>query len=202
MKQIINNKNINEKTLNHYKQNTGESAIRNHRCSHCLAMLPVRFSYCTPDVPDANLRCADSSLKVLIYTKTCFFSFSDKSLATCVEGQCRGHNERLNVWRAGQHFVRQLLPLRAPSALEPQIQLLLEAYSDTSWGVSRILTATEQLLHTSESTSSLGKFWKQITIVKTFLEIPNTFSKQQFNGFYYGKSQKEKSAKISLVALK
>lgn len=72
---------------------------------------------------------------------------TDKVAAPCVDGQCRGHNERLNIWRAGQHFVRQLLPLRAPSALEPQIQLLLEAYSDSSWSTERILSATDRLLN-------------------------------------------------------
>ncbi|KAG8321785.1 hypothetical protein J6590_040044 [Homalodisca vitripennis] len=75
-------------------------------------------------------------------------NISNRAAAPCVDGQCRGHNERLNVWRAGQHFVKQLLPLRAPSSLEPQIQLLLEAYSDTSWSSQKILTATEMLLQT------------------------------------------------------
>ncbi|XP_054263418.1 extracellular tyrosine-protein kinase PKDCC-like [Macrosteles quadrilineatus] len=73
-------------------------------------------------------------------------NMTDRGLTRCVDSQCRGHNERLNIWRAGQHFVRQLLPLRAPSALEPQIHQLLEAYSDTSWSSERILAATEQLL--------------------------------------------------------
>lgn len=83
-----------------------------------------------------------------------------------MDGQCRGHNEKLNVWRAGQHFVRQLLPMRAPSALEPQIHLLLEAYSDTSWSTQRILAATEQLLHSYTHTADFA-YHGRLRLVKS-----------------------------------
>ncbi|XP_075224608.1 extracellular tyrosine-protein kinase PKDCC-like [Lycorma delicatula] len=65
----------------------------------------------------------------------------------CSHGFCVGYNERLNIWRAGQHFIRQFLPLRAPSSLEPHIQNLVDAYSrSNSWNSERILQATEKLL--------------------------------------------------------
>uniref|UniRef100_A0A1B6BWV1 Protein kinase domain-containing protein n=1 Tax=Clastoptera arizonana TaxID=38151 RepID=A0A1B6BWV1_9HEMI len=74
----------------------------------------------------------------------------------CIHGLCDGYNERLNIWRAGQHFIRQFLPLRAPSSLEPQIQLLLDAYSGVNlWNTQDILSATESLLSTYSTRETL-----------------------------------------------
>ncbi|XP_046388773.1 extracellular tyrosine-protein kinase PKDCC-like [Ischnura elegans] len=64
----------------------------------------------------------------------------------CVEGRCVGHNEKLNVWNAGRHFIRLFLPLNAPSTLEPNIQELLEAYKTAKWNSEQILAATERLV--------------------------------------------------------
>ncbi|XP_046387342.1 extracellular tyrosine-protein kinase PKDCC-like [Ischnura elegans] len=68
------------------------------------------------------------------------------SPSPCIEGRCVGHNEKLNVWNAGRHFIRLFLPLNAPSTLEPKIQELLEAYKTAKWNSEQILIATERLL--------------------------------------------------------
>ncbi|XP_046387345.1 extracellular tyrosine-protein kinase PKDCC-like [Ischnura elegans] len=64
----------------------------------------------------------------------------------CIRGRCVGHNEKLNVWNAGRHFIRLFLPLNAPSTLEPSIQELLEAYKTAKWNSEEILAATEKLV--------------------------------------------------------
>ena len=64
----------------------------------------------------------------------------------CERGWCLGHNERVNVWRAGKHFIKQFLPLGAPAGLKPRINQLLVAYTNATWSASRILTATEELV--------------------------------------------------------
>ncbi|XP_046388775.1 extracellular tyrosine-protein kinase PKDCC-like isoform X2 [Ischnura elegans] len=68
------------------------------------------------------------------------------SSSPCIEGRCVGHNEKLNVWHAGRHFIRLFLPLSAPSSLEPHIQELLEAYKTAKWNSEQILDATERLV--------------------------------------------------------
>lgn len=84
------------------------------------------------------------------------YVFIEKPRVHCINGRCEGYNERLNIWRAGQHFIRQFLPLRAPSSLEPQIQLLLDAYSGANlWDTQDILSATETLLSTYTTRESL-----------------------------------------------
>ncbi|PSN40559.1 Extracellular tyrosine-protein kinase PKDCC [Blattella germanica] len=68
---------------------------------------------------------------------------------SCTESRCIGHNERLNIWHAGQHFIRLFLPLSAPEALEPHIQELLAAYAHPAlgrWDSARILGATQRLV--------------------------------------------------------
>ncbi|XP_046389429.1 extracellular tyrosine-protein kinase PKDCC-like [Ischnura elegans] len=64
----------------------------------------------------------------------------------CIEGRCVGHNERLNVWRAGRHLIRLFLPPTAPSTLEPHIQELLEAYNTARWNSKQILEASQKLV--------------------------------------------------------
>ncbi|XP_063235969.1 extracellular tyrosine-protein kinase PKDCC-like [Bacillus rossius redtenbacheri] len=65
----------------------------------------------------------------------------------CKEARCEGHNERLNIWHAGRHLVRQLLPLSAPASLEPLVQELVAAYSRPgAWDSARILAATRGLV--------------------------------------------------------
>ncbi|XP_067009452.1 extracellular tyrosine-protein kinase PKDCC [Anabrus simplex] len=70
----------------------------------------------------------------------------------CVQSRCLGHNERLNIWHAGQHFIRLFLPLSAPASLEPHIQELLAAYSNSGgeaagWDTAQILSATQRLVN-------------------------------------------------------
>jgi len=68
---------------------------------------------------------------------------------SCIDSQCIGHNERLNIWHAGQHFIRLFLPLSAPATLEPHIQELLAAYAHPAsggWDSARILGATQRLV--------------------------------------------------------
>ncbi|KDR24201.1 Protein kinase-like protein SgK493 [Zootermopsis nevadensis] len=68
---------------------------------------------------------------------------------SCVDSWCVGHNERLNIWHAGQHFIRLFLPLSAPASLEPHIQELLAAYARPAaggWNSARILGATQRLV--------------------------------------------------------
>jgi hypothetical protein len=68
---------------------------------------------------------------------------------SCINSQCIGHNERLNIWHAGQHFIRLFLPLSAPASLEPHIQELLAAYAHPAaggWDSARILGATQRLV--------------------------------------------------------
>jgi hypothetical protein len=68
---------------------------------------------------------------------------------SCIDSQCIGHNERLNIWHAGQHFIRLFLPLSAPASLEPHIQELLAAYAHPAaggWDSARILGATQRLV--------------------------------------------------------
>lgn len=66
----------------------------------------------------------------------------------CFEGKCHGFNERVNIWRAGQHFVRLFLPLSAPASLEPHVRDLLSAYEHPGiWDTTTILAATKQLVH-------------------------------------------------------
>jgi hypothetical protein len=60
--------------------------------------------------------------------------------------RCLGHNERINIWRAGKHFIHQFLPLGAPSALRPLILGLLKGYREASWNSARILSETENLV--------------------------------------------------------
>jgi len=67
----------------------------------------------------------------------------------CIDSRCIGHNERLNIWHAGQHFIRLFLPLSAPASFDPHIQELLAAYAHPAsggWDSSRILGATQQLV--------------------------------------------------------
>ncbi|KAJ9586046.1 hypothetical protein L9F63_020306, partial [Diploptera punctata] len=67
----------------------------------------------------------------------------------CSDSRCVGHNERLNIWHAGQHFIRLFLPLSAPESLEPHIQELLAAYAHPAsggWDSARILGATQRLV--------------------------------------------------------
>ena len=67
----------------------------------------------------------------------------------CGDSRCVGHNERLNIWHAGQHFIRLFLPLSAPETLEPHIQELLTAYAHPAaggWDSARILGATQRLV--------------------------------------------------------
>ncbi|XP_046387333.1 extracellular tyrosine-protein kinase PKDCC-like [Ischnura elegans] len=80
----------------------------------------------------------------------------DHTLSPCIEGRCVGHNEKLNVWHAGQHFIRLFLPLNAPSALEPNIQELLYAYKTAKWNSQQILEATERLVATFVSKDYRG----------------------------------------------
>ena len=68
---------------------------------------------------------------------------------SCIDLRCIGHNERLNIWHAGQHFIRLFLPLSAPASLEPHIQELLSAYAHPAaggWDSARILGATQRLV--------------------------------------------------------
>ena len=68
---------------------------------------------------------------------------------SCIDSRCIGHNERLNIWHAGQHFIRLFLPLSAPASLEPHIQELLAAYAHPAaggWDSARILGATQRLV--------------------------------------------------------
>ncbi|XP_069695560.1 extracellular tyrosine-protein kinase PKDCC-like isoform X2 [Periplaneta americana] len=67
----------------------------------------------------------------------------------CIDSRCIGHNEQLNIWHAGQHFIRLFLPLSAPASLEPHIQELLDAYAHPAaggWDSARILGATQRLV--------------------------------------------------------
>lgn len=67
---------------------------------------------------------------------------------SCHDSHCVGYNERLNVLRAGQHFISLFLPLSAPASLEPQVQELLRAYKEPgTWETAHILSATEHLVH-------------------------------------------------------
>ncbi|XP_046387297.1 extracellular tyrosine-protein kinase PKDCC-like [Ischnura elegans] len=68
------------------------------------------------------------------------------SQSPCIKGRCVGHNEKLNVWHAGRHFIRLFLPPSAPYALEPHIQELLEAYKTARWNSEQILEATKRLV--------------------------------------------------------
>ncbi|XP_059475194.1 extracellular tyrosine-protein kinase PKDCC-like [Neocloeon triangulifer] len=61
--------------------------------------------------------------------------------------RCVGHNERLNIWRAGKHFIHQFLPLGAPAGLRPLILGLLKGYREASWSSAKILSETESLVH-------------------------------------------------------
>ncbi|XP_065350780.1 extracellular tyrosine-protein kinase PKDCC-like [Cloeon dipterum] len=60
--------------------------------------------------------------------------------------RCVGHNERVNVLRAGKQVIQQFLPLGAPAGLRPQILNLLKGYRDASWNSARILLETEALV--------------------------------------------------------
>ncbi|KAG8226843.1 hypothetical protein J437_LFUL004084 [Ladona fulva] len=82
--------------------------------------------------------------------------------AMCIAGNCIGHNERLNVWHAGRHFVQHLLPANAPPSLKPHIQQLLNGYQSTTWNSEQILKMTESLVANFVS----GEYRKKGTEVK------------------------------------
>lgn len=68
---------------------------------------------------------------------------------SCIDSRCIGHNERLNIWHAGQHFIRLFLPPSAPLSLEPHIHELLAAYAHPAaggWNSARILGTTQKLV--------------------------------------------------------
>ncbi|XP_039283866.1 extracellular tyrosine-protein kinase PKDCC isoform X2 [Nilaparvata lugens] len=69
---------------------------------------------------------------------------------SCVNRTCSGYNERLNIWRAGQHFIKQFLPIDVPPFLESRTRALMDAYERRSpsagWDAKRILVATDNLL--------------------------------------------------------
>ncbi|RZF44532.1 hypothetical protein LSTR_LSTR002305 [Laodelphax striatellus] len=74
----------------------------------------------------------------------------------CLNNTCKGYNERLNIWRAGQHFIiKQFLPIGAPPFLESHIRDLLDAFerrsASATWDTQRILEATNSLLHLYET---------------------------------------------------
>ncbi|CAB3365049.1 Hypothetical predicted protein [Cloeon dipterum] len=84
------------------------------------------------------------------------------SAACSPQLRCVGHNERVNVLRAGKHFIHQFLPLGAPAGLRPQILNLLKGYRDASWNSDSILLETEMLVNAFAS----GKYLESNEVLR------------------------------------
>ncbi|GLH01998.1 Uncharacterized protein GBIM_08049 [Gryllus bimaculatus] len=94
----------------------------------------------------------------------------DTRFPSCINFRCVGHNSRTNVWHAGQHFVKLLLPIGAPENLKPHIQNLIDTYEfkkkvSLYEEVPYILQKTQQIvdlyksgeyMNTSEGLDELG----------------------------------------------
>ena len=57
----------------------------------------------------------------------------------CVNGRCEGFNEKKNIFNTARHFTSFLLPHGVPPSLRPHVGLIVDAYSNATWGVYTLL---------------------------------------------------------------
>ncbi|KAH9489512.1 hypothetical protein Btru_046929, partial [Bulinus truncatus] len=75
----------------------------------------------------------------------------------CRQGRCQGHNELLNLYKAGQEFVRLLLPYGSPKSLRSFIWDIVNKTDSLSYSSEQLLAVVQSLVDMYRSGSYLDK---------------------------------------------
>ncbi len=57
----------------------------------------------------------------------------------CINGYCKGFNEKKNIFNAARHFTTFLLPHGAPPSVRPLIDVIVTSYANATMGAKGLL---------------------------------------------------------------
>ncbi|KAM6461432.1 extracellular tyrosine-protein kinase PKDCC-like [Liasis olivaceus] len=110
----------------------------------------------------------------------CILKFPTKTffLKCASHGNCKGINEKRNLFNAYRYFFTYLLPHTAPIVLQPILKDILNATGDLRYGANETLRAFQKVLHLYKSGLYLqkrpshlkDKFWLYV-VVKGFRSV-------------------------------
>lgn len=94
-------------------------------------------------------------------------------MSNCIDGVCRGYNEKQNVINAYKHFTNLFLNITAPNSLFKSVEDVFQSYIAT-WDASRVLKATEELHKKfnqikNNQTHALWNHWRYLQMFYYFM---------------------------------
>ncbi|KAK6478823.1 extracellular tyrosine-protein kinase PKDCC-like [Huso huso] len=133
--------------------------------------------------------------------RDCTLQFPTRNFSSpcSADGQCRGLNEKRNLYNAFRYFFTYLLPHRAPPTLQPLLDGIMNSTGDLSSGINKTLEAFQEILHLYKS----GQYLQNVSssLLKDYVLLKG-FRTKESNDYKCWPSYKQQSCLLSVHDMK
>ncbi|XP_041121908.1 extracellular tyrosine-protein kinase PKDCC-like [Polyodon spathula] len=129
--------------------------------------------------------------------RDCTLQFPTRNFTSpcSADGQCRGLNEKRNLYNAFRYFFTYLLPHRAPPTLQPLLDRIMNSTGDLSSGINKTMEAFQEILYLYKS----GQYLQNVSssILKDYILLKG-FRMKESNDYKCWPSYKQQSCLLSV----